>query len=104
MKNNQPQKSIAASALLLCYVFVFFFPVLFFIIHTGHDCAASVDTECHVCVKVHNVKNLLKQINRTGTSLFYASAAFLIFAILSRVDEIKMFSVIPLKYKVRLNT
>ena len=103
IKNKQPQKSIIALALLLCFISVSFSSVLFYIIHYNHNCAGTV-TECRVCVIINNTKNLLRQIGRTVTSVFFVGASLLTFVIFVRLDEVRIFPATPLKYKVRLNT
>ena len=102
-KNKPPQK-IIAFALLLCFISISFLSVLFLIIHADHDCAGIIEAECHVCVKIYNIKNLLKYFGKTVTSVFFVSLALLIFVFPAGIDEIKIFPATPFKFKVRLNT
>ena len=101
--NNQTQKNIAAFILLICFITVSFLPVSFLVIHANHDCAAALNTECHVCVKINGIKKLLEQTGKVVT-LFIAGAALLTAAILARPDAAGIFPVTLFQYKVRLNT
>jgi len=104
--NIAPKAKILIVILAICVTLPVIFGEILISADIGHECHENhgiLKTECHVCLKIELVRNLLKILKMASAG--FALFVILLFYVRSKLkySEFSFFSPSPVLLKVRIN-